>query len=120
MVKMGFPEPVVKMALENAQDNPQKALDFLLQMQGEGNIDELLTNLAVTASANKETATTSDGVNEGASTSSSRKVEESDEAYDRFVEDLEFVEEDHLDIPLDEEEKLILQYMSLLENRTLK
>lgn len=110
MVQMGFPEPVVRMALENAQENPQEALDFLLQMQGEGNIDELLKKLAA-----KKKKKSSTNVNDGASTSTDTRIEESDKAYDRFTEDLKHVDEAYLDMPLLEEADLIIQYMRLLE-----
>lgn len=105
MVRMGFPEQLARIALENVQNDPQKALDFLLQMQGEGSVDDLIEKLASRQS--------SSSMNQGASTSS--QLVESARAYDRFVEDIDFVDEEHLDLPLEEEEELIAQYKSLLE-----
>lgn len=102
---MGFPEQLARIALENVQNDPQKALDFLLQMQGEGSVDELFEKLASQQSLLS--------MNQGASTSS--QLDESTKAYDRFVEDIDFVDEEHLDLPLEEEEELIAQYKSLLE-----
>lgn len=107
MTKMGFPRELAKIALENVQNDPQKALDFLLQMQGEGSVDDLFEKLAGQSS--------NLGVNAGASTSTFRQLHESSKAYDRFVEDIDFVDEEHLDLPLEEEEELIAQYKSLLE-----
>lgn len=102
---MGFPEQLARIALENVQNDPQKALDFLLQMQGEGSVADLFEKLAARTSLPT--------INEGASTSS--QLVESTRAYDRFVEDIDFVDEEHLDLPLEEEEELIAQYKSLLE-----
>lgn len=102
MTRMGFPEQLARIALENVQNDPQKALDFLLQMQGEGSVDDLFEKLAASRQS----------FSDGASTSN---LDESTRAYDRFVEDIDFVDEEHLDLPLEEEEGWIAQYKSLLE-----
>lgn len=43
-----------------------------------------------------------------------KKLIEEQSAYDRFAEDISFEEDDHLDFPLVDEERLLLEYIAVL------
>ncbi|XP_036318039.1 NEDD8 ultimate buster 1-like [Rhagoletis pomonella] len=118
--QLGFNENMVRVALETTENNPEKALDFLVKIFGSE--EELRKQISHIAKAAKEiladdTPSTSSGNNSLASTALDKMKNEMEsyEAYERFNQDLTSNEQDYLDLPLQQEEQILAEYKRFLE-----
>ncbi|XP_061396692.1 NEDD8 ultimate buster 1 [Musca vetustissima] len=125
--QLGFTEDMARVALETTQNSLDKAIEFLIKTHGSET--ELLT--AMERISTSAAAAASDMVanqdNEGPSTSSgvtslvtkaldkAQKEIESLKAYKRFTEEMPDNEHDYLDLPLVQEEQILVEYKRLLE-----
>ncbi|XP_053950530.1 uncharacterized protein LOC128858361 [Anastrepha ludens] len=118
--ELGFNEEIVRVALETTQNDPGKALDFLVKIFG--NEEDLLKQISRIAEATKEivgddTPSTSSGLSSLASTAMDKVKNEIESlrAYERFNEDLTSNGQDYLDLPLLQEEQILAEYKRFLE-----
>lgn len=126
LLQLGFKEPAARAALESAENNLERAADFLLKaIQSEKELLQTVERIAKLANG---------GVSElnGASTSQAAKGAPSSflidavlqkakaeveayQAFNRLNADLTNADQDYLDLPLLQEEQLLAEYRNLLE-----
>lgn len=102
MTELGFNEEVASTALRNSFNNFDEAVDFLLQLQGSGNLDALLQNLPSTSAGR----TVKKELN---------NFNDEHKAFERFAEDISKDEDSYLDLPLLQEENYINEYKTYLD-----
>ncbi|XP_068156814.1 NEDD8 ultimate buster 1 [Drosophila tropicalis] len=129
--QLGFPIPLVRVALETTQNDMKRAVEFLLKSQSnENQILKIIETMAQTLSGNlndQQQPTSSSNARPYIDLSSSKmqmietfltmaKSElESYKAYKRFNEDVTMNDNDYLDLPLIQEEQILIEYKHLLE-----
>lgn len=126
LLQLGFTEPAARAALESTRNNLEQATDFLLKaMQSEEELlqtVERVTQLARSGAGAGSDATAS--TSQGASVSGSlidavlhktKKEVEAYQAYKRLHADFQQNDQDYLDLPLQQEEQLLIEYRNLLE-----
>ncbi|TDG39228.1 hypothetical protein AWZ03_014349 [Drosophila navojoa] len=126
LLQLGFKEPAARAALESAENNLERATDFLLKaIQSEEELlltVERVTKLANGGAFELNGASTSHAA-EGAPSSflidavlQKAKAEvQAYQAFKRLNADLTNADQDYLDLPLLQEEQLLAEYRNLLE-----
>ncbi|EDW84976.1 uncharacterized protein Dwil_GK12848 [Drosophila willistoni] len=130
--QLGFPMALVRIALETTQNDMKRSVEFLLKSQSDENqLLQVIDNMSQTLSGNpddqQQQPTSSSNARPFIDISSSKlqlietfltmaKSElESYKAYTRFNEDLTMNDNDYLDLPLIQEEQILIEYKNLLE-----
>lgn len=67
-----------------------------------------------TAGSSSSSTTPQEALSAAKALEIANKILEEQSAYDRFAEDISFEEDDHLDFPLIDEERLLIEYISVL------
>lgn len=113
---MGFDEELAKTILKNTSNDLDSAIEALLDLQNVDNIPVQLLSLI------DEVMPSTSGASNRAQGSSlvdkiKKKVKmtlEEQEAYEMLKEDLEMDDDDYLNITLNQEEQLLIQYKNIL------
>ncbi|EDV92835.1 NEDD8 ultimate buster 1 [Drosophila grimshawi] len=130
LCELGFKRPSARAALETTQNNMDRAIDFLLKsFASERELNTMIEFISKwsTEAFNDPTASTSMGQPAARLTASKLALVQSVlskakaemvsfGAYKRFNEDLPSNEQDYLDLPLDQEQRILNEYQQLLEN----
>ncbi|XP_055447273.1 NEDD8 ultimate buster 1 isoform X2 [Bubalus kerabau] len=110
LVYMGFDEVAAKAALRVFRDNVQLAAQTLVHNEG-----RLPPDLQLSAEDSSSTPSTSPSDSAGTSSASTDEDMET-EAVNEILEDIPEHEEDYLDSTLEDEEIIIAEYLSYVEN----
>lgn len=134
MVAMGFDRALVELALRREGNNMDRALDDVMRLLESGEGERLLEGLVAAVSRRTATsgatsgatstpgATTTAAATEAAKRLASRVALETtqrrvaNEAFDRFAEDLDGEDDDHLDVSLEPEANVLAEYKRYLNN----
>ncbi|ALC48542.1 CG15445 [Drosophila busckii] len=120
LLQLGFPEAAARAALESTRNQLEQATDFLLKsLQSEEELMETVERIMNLASGDASAASTSQGSAIGGLMDSVLQKAQAEltayHAYKRLHADLTHNEQDYLDLPLVQEEQLLLEYRKLLE-----
>lgn len=120
LISLGFDVSIAKQALEQHSNDINKAMDYLLNLQQDGKYEE-----AIAFAQNAIAGTSSDPSTSSApeakvsqflnkAKEAIRQKKDADQAFRRFREDFNNDGDDYLDMPLEMEEQLVLEYKRFL------
>ncbi|XP_063704634.1 NEDD8 ultimate buster 1 [Culicoides brevitarsis] len=112
LVQMGFHTELAKMALQNSFNNLDSALDFLQSLRDDGKYEEVLSGLAGPSTSSQQPSIPLEELKEAKEFFDKKFAEK--EAFERFSEGYNNDDDEHLDLPLTQEESLIQEYKAAL------
>lgn len=112
MLSMGFPIEIIDIVLSRTANDIETAMDQLLQIQANGGFDEIQRSVASSLQAVAGCSSSSLSSLLPPSRPSTAKEKE---AFKRFAEDVDNDDDDYLDLPLVQEQKIIGEYMKLYD-----
>lgn len=123
ITKMGFDKEIVKIALQSVDEQTvDRIVEVLVKMQQDGSYNDSVATLLASGLDNVATACSStqllgntniEAVKENIQKHISKHVE-TKEAFDRFSDDVATDENEYLDLPLVQEEEILLEYKRFL------
>lgn len=122
MVAMGFERALVETALRIADNRMDRAMEVIVCLQVDAatyseesarSLEALMSNAGTTSSTSNATEEAAQKMRERAAQKLERRMV-ADEALGRLAEDLDEADDDHLDLPLEQETNVLAEYKRYL------